>query len=255
MNPAPILRLENVVKNFGGLTAVDSLDMQVSLGQICGLIGPNGAGKTTVFNLITGVYCCEKGTIYLNNREISSFKPHRITRLGVARTFQTIRLFPNLTTWEHLLIAQNFLTRSGNGKRLLPDRQREKELKAEAQEILTLLDLWQDRQRKAVTLPYGSQRKVEIARALATRPRLLLLDEPAAGMNRRETEDLLYIISKIHAQKQGMAILVIDHDMDFVMKICDYIFVLNFGIKITEGTPDAIQNDEKVKEAYLGKEE
>jgi len=126
LNPAPILRLENVVKNFGGLTAVDSLDMQVSLGQICGLIGPNGAGKTTVFNLITGVYCCEKGTIYLNNREISSFKPHRITRLGVARTFQTIRLFPNLTTWEHLLIAQNFLTRSGHGKRLLPDRQRER---------------------------------------------------------------------------------------------------------------------------------
>jgi branched-chain amino acid transport system ATP-binding protein len=229
--------------------------MQVFAGQICGLIGPNGAGKTTVFNLITGVYPCEGGAIYLSDREITSSKPHRITRLGVARTFQTIRLFPNLTTWEHLLIAQSFLTRVGNGKRLLPDRQRQKELKAEAQEILTLLDLWEDGQRKAVTLPYGSQRKVEIARALATRPKLLLLDEPAAGMNMRETEDLLHIIAKIHAQKQNMAILVIDHDMDFVMKICEYIFVLNFGIKITEGTPDAIQQNEKVKEAYLGKEE
>ena len=255
MSVTPILSLKDIDKNFGGLTAVSSLELQVLPAQICGLIKPNGAGKTTVFNLITGVYPCDGGAVFLGEQEITSLKPHRITRLGIARTFQTIRLFPNLTTWEHILIAQNFLMHANNGFRFLPDRQREKELQAEAREILTLLDLWQDRQRKAVTLSYGSQRKVELARALATRPKLLLLDEPAAGMNMNETEDLLHIIAKIHAQHKNMAIMVIDHDMDFVMRICDYIFVLNFGIKITEGTPEVIQQDEKVKEAYLGREE
>ena len=248
-----ILSLQEVRKNFGGVTAVDDLTMQVFPGQVCGLIGPNGAGKTTVFNLITGVYRCQRGSIFFGDAEITSAKPYRITRLGVARTFQTIRLFPSFSTFEHVRVAQTCLSASGKKEGLVGGRSFRARLQEEAAGLLSLLGLWEARNLKAATLPYGSQRKVEIARALATRPRLLLLDEPVAGMNARETEELLVIISKI--REMGITILLIDHDMKFVMGLCDRLWVLNFGRKIAEGTPQEIQRNESVLEAYLGREE
>jgi branched-chain amino acid transport system ATP-binding protein len=248
-----ILTLKGACKNFGGLMAVDHLDMEVVSGQVCGLIGPNGAGKTTVFNLITGVYRCLRGSIHLEEKEITREKPYRIIRSGVARTFQTIRLFSNLSTMEHVLVGQNFLTKSGAGSPRAGLPGTGLRLGDEAEELLKLLGLWESRNQRPNTLSYGSQRKVEIARALATRPRLLLLDEPVAGMNARETKELLAIISKI--RKMGITILLIDHDMKFVMGLCDRIYVLNFGRKIAEGTPQEIQHNESVLEAYLGREE
>jgi branched-chain amino acid transport system ATP-binding protein len=235
----PMLRLQQVHRKFGGLVAVDDLSMTILPSQVCGLIGPNGAGKTTVFNVITGVHRPQGGAIFLEEQEITSAKIHRITRLGIARTFQTIRLFPSLSTLEHVLVGQTHLRGAGNALE-------------EAERLLSLLGIWEERNRKAVTLPYGAQRKVEIARALATRPKLLLLDEPVAGMNERETEELLGMVSKI--RDLGVTILVIDHDMKFVMNICDYLFVLNFGRKIAEGTPDEIRTTECVLEAYLGRD-
>ncbi|MDD5205941.1 MAG: ABC transporter ATP-binding protein [Desulfobacterales bacterium] len=249
---AAILRLQEVKKNFGGVMAVDGLSMQIQAGQVCGLIGPNGAGKTTVFNLITGVHRCQQGSIFFEGREITSAKPFRITRLGVARTFQTIRLFPNFSTFEHVRVAQTCLSASGRMKSLGGERSLGGRLQKEAADLLSLLGLWDARNQKAITLPYGSQGKVEIARALATRPRLLLLDEPVAGMNGRETEELLLIISKI--REMGITILLIDHDMKFVMGLCDRLWVLNFGRKIAEGTPREIQRNDSVLEAYLGRE-
>ena len=253
MNGTSTLSLDGVYKNFGGLVAVDNLILKVMPGQICGLIGPNGAGKTTVFNMITGVYPCRQGSLLLEDVDITSMKSYRITRLGIARTFQTIRLFPNLSTLEHVMVGQNFLSQSNRERSFLPGGNQGNTLRDEAYEILNLLGLWEVRHQKAVNLPYGRQRRVEIARALATRPKLLLLDEPSAGMNIRETDDLLKTITRIH--ELGITILLIEHDMKVVMGICEYIFVLNFGEKIAEGPPEKIRRDEKVLEAYLGREE
>ncbi|MGD9075279.1 MAG: ABC transporter ATP-binding protein [Desulfobacteraceae bacterium] len=253
MKQSQLLTLAGVSKNFGGLRAVNDLSLDVSKGYIYGLIGPNGAGKTTVFNLITGVYPCSSGSIRLEDVSLTELKAYRIARMGISRTFQTIRLFPSMTTWENVLIGQNFLSRSGFSGILPIRRPRELELRAQVEEALKVLGLWEMRDRKAVTLPYGSQRKVEIARAIAAQPKLLLLDEPTAGMNIRETKDLLGFLSRIH--DLGITILVIEHDMRVVMGICDHIFVLNFGQKIAEGTPAEIRRNEQVLEAYLGKEE
>jgi branched-chain amino acid transport system ATP-binding protein len=253
LKQSQLLTLAGVSKNFGGLRAVNDLSLDVSKGYIYGLIGPNGAGKTTVFNLITGVYPCSSGSIRLEDVILTELKSYLIARMGISRTFQTIRLFPSMTTWENVLIGQNFLSRSGFSGILPIRRPRELELRAQVEEALKVLGLWEMRDRKAVTLPYGSQRKVEIARAIAAQPKLLLLDEPTAGMNIRETKDLLGFLSRIH--DLGITILVIEHDMRVVMGICDHIFVLNFGQKIAEGTPAEIRRNEQVLEAYLGKEE
>ncbi|MGD8226302.1 MAG: ABC transporter ATP-binding protein [Desulfobacteraceae bacterium] len=253
LKESQLLTLKGVSKNFGGLRAVNDLSLDVPKGYIYGLIGPNGAGKTTVFNLITGVYPCNSGSIFLENVAVTDLKSFRIARLGISRTFQTIRLFPSMTTWENVLIGQNTLSKSGIRGILPIRRSQEVELRRQAEEALKVLGLWEMKSRKAVTLPYGSQRKVEIARAIAARPKLLLLDEPTAGMNIRETKELLGVLSKIH--DLGITILVIEHDMRVVMGICDHIFVLNFGQKIAEGNPTEIRKNEEVLEAYLGKEE
>jgi branched-chain amino acid transport system ATP-binding protein len=253
MSGKPILTLTGVSKNFGGLLAVNNLNLNVHKEQICGLIGPNGAGKTTVFNLITGVYPCTKGSILSEEVDLTQLKPYHITRLGLARTFQTIRLFKNMTTWEHVMVGQGFRPRSGTGGILPFNRTRERNLRDEAKEILILLGLWEMRHWKASILPYGIQRKVEIARALALQPKLLLLDEPTAGLNIQETNELLKTLNKIH--ELGITILIIEHDMRVIMELCDHIFVLNFGQKIAEGTPDQIRVNGQVIEAYLGREE
>jgi len=249
----PLLTVRHLTKNFGGLTAVNDLTLDVLEGKIHGLIGPNGSGKTTVFNLITGVYPCTEGSIQFGEVELTQLKPHRIIRLGVARTFQTIRLFKNMTTWEHVLVGQNRSTRSLSCETLPTAFTQKKNRKEIAGEILMQLGLGEVSHQRASTLPYGIQRKVEIARALSLQPRLLLLDEPAAGLNIQETEDLLKTLRRIY--EMGITILIIEHDMRVIMGLCDHIFVLNFGQKIAEGNPDQIRLNDQVIEAYLGRED
>ena len=245
-----ILELRNITKNFGGVKAVDNLTMGMKSSDILGLIGPNGAGKTTVFNLMTGVLPLTAGSILFGSREISTFSPHRIVQYGVARTYQNIRLFESMTVYEHVKFGQNCRIRSRLRNFLRGDLGRS--LKGEAEDILHFLGIWELRDMPAHSLPYGQQRRVEIARALATQPSLLLLDEPTAGMNLREKKEILQIMENIH--ERGIAILVIEHDMRVVMNTCNKIIMLNFGQKIAEGSPAEIYKDVKAREVYLGKE-
>ena len=255
-----LLSVKGLTKNFGGLCAVSNVSMEIGEGELIGLIGPNGAGKTTFFNLLTGVYEPSEGTIELNVNgkmtDIAGMKPYRVTQLGLARTFQNIRLFKSMTAIENVKIAMHKDIRDGSLSAILrlPSYYKEEErVEREAQELLKVVGLYEKRNERADNLPDGELRCLEIARALAARPRILFLDEPAAGMNPQETASLTQLIHQIRNDFR-ITIVLIEHDMSLVMKICERIYVLDYGKCIANGTPQEIKNNEFVIKAYLGEE-
>lgn len=273
-----VLKVENITMQFGGVVAVDNVSLEVPKGKIIALIGPNGAGKTTAFNVVTGVYAPTNGAVYFKDKKIIQNHPQgkmrklyqgengeryseqkvlaptpdKITQMGIARTFQNIRLFSSQTVFENVLIAKHMLRTSNVFTATFRlNAKEEAQMRADVNELLRIMELEDVRDELATSLPYGQQRRLEIARAMATRPELLLLDEPAAGMNPQETLELTQFIGRLR-DEFGLTIFMIEHHMDLVMEISDHIYVLDFGKQIAEGSPEEVRNNPRVIEAYLG---